>query len=111
MEIHKEVNKEALGIKFVAKEAGEVVGRAFLYILYNDLHKEPFALLEDVFVEEDFRGKGLGKQLVEMATKEAKVQGCYKMIFTARHVKPETQSWYIKLGFKDWGKEFRIDFT
>lgn len=111
MQIKKEVKTEASGFKFVAYENGILVGRAFLYVLYNDLHKEPFGFLEDVFVEVAYRSKGIGKQLVEAAVAEARAQGCYKMIFTARHVKPETQAWYVTLGFKDWGKEFRVDFN
>lgn len=110
MEIKKEVKKEAYCLKFIAEENDIPVGRAFLYILYNDLHEEPFGFLEDVFVDDAYRGGGIGQGLVEAAKKEAQAQGCYKLIFTARNVKPKTQEWYIKLGFTDWGKEFRIDF-
>ena len=41
---------------------------------------------------------------------EAKNQGCYKLICTSRNSKPRVHSLYEKIGFKDWGKEFRIDF-
>ncbi len=109
MDIHTEVKKEAYCIKFIAKENGTPIGRAFLYILYNDLHVEPFAFMEDVFVDEAYRGRGIGSEMVKAMVKEARVQGCYKMIFTARNIKREVQDWYVHLGFKDWGKEFRMD--
>ncbi|HBX16020.1 MAG TPA: GNAT family N-acetyltransferase, partial [Candidatus Magasanikbacteria bacterium] len=36
------------GIKFFIKDGKKEIGRAYLYILKNDLHKEPFGFLEDV---------------------------------------------------------------
>ena len=53
----------ASGVKIVLEENGQNVGRGFLYLLHNDLHQEPFGLMEDVFVEEAFRGKGYGEKI------------------------------------------------
>ena len=109
MEIKKQpIN--AAGVKFIAEENGKPVGRAFLYILKNDLHEAPFGFLEDVFVEEQFRKAGIGRKLVEAVIAEAKNQGCYKLICTARHEKSEVHAYYLKFGFKDHGVEFRMDF-
>ena len=48
----------ATGIRFSLVDAGrQEVARAYLYILSNDLHKQPFGLLEDVFVEASTRLK------------------------------------------------------
>ncbi len=110
MDIRKEVKKEAFCIKFLAEESGVAVGRAFLYLLYNDLHEEPFALMEDVFVDSEFRGKGIGGQLIDAALAEAKKQGCYKVICTSRNAKEDLHKWYEKKGFVKHGFEFRIDF-
>lgn len=109
MEIKKEIKRDAYAVKITIEEDGKVVARSFVYVMFNDLHKEPFAFLEDVFVEEAFRGKKYGTKLTELAVEEAKAQGCYKIIFTTRHLKPEVQEWYTKLGFKNWGTEFRMD--
>ena len=77
--------------------------------MFNDLHKEPFGFLENVFVKEESRGKGVGSKLVQSAIAEAKKQNCYKIICTSRCESPKTHAFYNKLGFKDYGKEFRID--
>ena len=58
---------EAKGIKFSISEAEREIARAYLYIMHNGLHSEPFALLEDVYVAESQRGTGLGTQLVKQA--------------------------------------------
>jgi len=98
------------GIKFWVNNGKEEVGRAFLFLLKNDLHAEPFGLLEDVFVKEEEQKKGIGTQLVEAVIKEARKRKCYKLIATSRYSRPKVHRWYKKLGFKDRGIEFRKDF-
>ncbi len=111
MEILLSKENRSYAVKVTAQENGKVLGHAFLYMMFNDLHKEPFGFLEDVFVNEGSRGGGLGTKLVLAAIEEAKKQNCYKLICTSRHGKDEVHKWYTKLGFKDHGKEFRIDFV
>lgn len=67
-------------------------------------------MLEDVFFKKELRGQGWGTFLVKKVIEEAKRQKCYKLIATSRYSRPQVHQWYKKLGFKDYGKEFRIDF-
>jgi GNAT superfamily N-acetyltransferase len=106
----KETKKEAKGLKYSLEIEGEEIGRAFIYIMYNDLHEEPFALLEDVYVDENHRGKGIGKQLVKVAIEGAKKRGCYKLIATSRYARDTVHQFYKNLGFKERGFEFRMNF-
>lgn len=101
---------KAKGIKFSILEAEREIARAYLYIMHNDLHSEPFALLEDVYVAESQRGTGLGTKLVKQAIANAKELGCYKLIATSRKSRSKVHQLYLKLGFKERGLEFRIDF-
>jgi len=109
MEIKSSKENKSYAIKVTAEEEGKVLGWAYLYIMFNDLHKEPFGFLENVFVNEDSRGKGIGTKLVEAVILEAKKQNCYKIICTSRNESPDIHAWYSKLGFKDYGKEFRMN--
>lgn len=109
MEIIK-LEKQSKAIKFEMKDKDNVVGRAFLYLIYNDLHGKPYGLLEDVFVDEDYRGKGIGTKLVQVVIEEAKKRKCYKLVGTSRHSRTELHKWYEKLGFENYGLEFRMDF-
>ncbi len=61
-------------------DRGRELGHAYLYILQNDLHEEPFGFLEDLFVEEFARGKGVGVELLRQAIKVARKNKCYKLI-------------------------------
>ncbi len=106
-----EINREKIktdGIKFAVEKDGKVVGYAYLYLIYNGLHSEPYGFLEDVFIEEAYRGQGIGGELVKEAVAEAKARGCYKIIGTSRHSRTEVHEFYKKLGFEDYGKEFRM---
>lgn len=108
MEIKKqEIKSEA--IKFELREGEKIIGRAYLYLIKNDLHKEPYGYLEDVFVEEGYRNSGFGRQLVQTVIKEAKKLGCYKLVGTSRSSRIEVHEFYKKLGFEEYGKEFRMD--
>jgi predicted GIY-YIG superfamily endonuclease/GNAT superfamily N-acetyltransferase len=102
---------DSFGLKIIiTNQENQELARAFLYIMQNDLHERPFALLEDVFVEPGNRGHGLGTQLIKKAISEAKRLNCYKLIATSRYQRRKVHELYLNLGFKDWGQEFRLDF-
>ena len=75
----------------------------------NDLHATPFGLLEDVFVAESQRGNGLGTQLVREVIAAAREAGCYKLIATSRTSRPRVHELYERLGFQNYGLEFRLN--
>ena len=102
---------QSKAIKIVAREDGRMMGRVYLYLIYNDLHKRPYGLLEDVFVEEKYRGQGAGSKLLGAVIDEARRRGCYKLIGTVRKSRKRIHNWYEKLGFEDYGKEFRMDLA
>ena len=108
----EELTVMAFGVRFSAKRAGREVGRARLYLLHNDLQAEPFGLLEDVWVDEACRAQGMARELVEAVIHRAKEQGCYKLIATSRNdgTRESVHAWYKRLGFKEWGTEFRMNF-
>ena len=101
--------RPARGIRFsVAGEHGEIA-RAYLYVMTNDLHDAPFGLLEDVFVAESQRGSGLGSALVNEVIATAREAGCYKLVATSRASRPKVHELYERLGFTNYGFEFRLN--
>ncbi|EKD43009.1 MAG: GCN5-related N-acetyltransferase [uncultured bacterium] len=107
----KQIDKSTVGIKVFVEEDGIELGRAWLYLIYNDLHAEPYGLLEDVYVKEDKRGQGVGKKLLEQILSEAKKRKCYKIIGTSRMSRDMVHEWYKRLGFREYGLEFRMDLN
>lgn len=100
---------KAEGIKFFLIEAEQEIARAYLYLMHNSLHQEPFGLLEDVYIAENQRGKGTGTKIIRQVIQTAREKGCYKLIATSRSSRPKVHQLYIKLGFIERGLEFRMD--
>jgi GNAT superfamily N-acetyltransferase len=107
-----EITKKSItlkGIKYSVSENGKDIGRARLYFINNDLHTEPFAFVEDIFVSENQRKKGIGTVLVEQLIHDAEATGCYKVIACSRFEKVDVHEFYERLGFKKHGYEFRLN--
>ena len=96
--------------KIEAKSGHQVVGRIYLYLIHNDLHSQPYGLIEDLFVLPQFRHQGIGSHLLQLAIEKAKQLGCYKLIGTSRFRRPKIHRLYqTKFHFKKHGYEFRLD--
>lgn len=112
MEFKQTKREDCYGIKITVEDNGREIGRGTLYVMYNDLHPEngrPFGLMEDIYVEEAFRGTGIGTKIVNSVIEAAKEHNCYKLIGQCRYGKEKVHELYQKLGFKDHGKNFRMD--
>lgn len=109
MKLNKETIKDCFAVKITATENGEVIGRVRFFVLFNELHESPFGLMEDLFVEEDNRNRGIGEALVKAALEEARKNKCYKFVFTCS--RQELYGWYEKQGFVKYGAEFRVNLN
>jgi GNAT superfamily N-acetyltransferase len=97
------------GIRLSLRNNGEEAAHAYLYILNNDFHEQPFGFIEDVQVKEELRGQGYGSKLMRALISKAKEMGCYKLICTSRKERTKVHDLYRKLGFAEYGREFRMD--
>lgn len=103
-------NAQCIGKKFSVKVDGKEVSRAYLYICWDDEHSQPFGLLSGVKTDDAFGGRGFGTNLVKQIIQFAEAAGCYKLIATSRNERTHVHAWYTRIGFAQWGKEFRMDF-
>lgn len=103
---HKKL--EVKGIRISAEVDGKEVGRAFLYILHNDIRNKRFGYFEDLFVEEEYRGKKIGGKIIDDMINLAKENNCYKIVGTSRYGRDKVHEIYKKIGFEDFGKEFKM---
>lgn len=94
---------------FVAKDDNKIVGSGLIFYLKNPAHERPFAFLEGVVVDNDYRGQGIGTALSKFAIELARNKNCYKIIFTSGNNRADIHKFYENLGFIKWGHEFRMD--
>src|SRR4051812_26670800 len=104
-------NVPAYGKRISISKDGVELAHAYLYLLKNDLHDQAFGLLEDLHVDENQRNAGLGREVLNAVIECAKAEKCYKLIATSRAdgTRDQVHEWYTRLGFKNHGKEFRMD--
>lgn len=103
----KKENVPALGFRIsVVDDRGKELARAYLYVMKNDLHGDPFGFIEDVFVYEFARGHGVSKKLLSYVIEVAKQEGCYKLVANSRITRPIVHKIYEDLGFSRHGYEF-----
>lgn len=98
-------------LRFAAHDAGgNEIGRARLVLIENDLHEEPYGLLEDLYVAPTYRSAGIGGKLHDAVLKKAREQGCYKLVGTSRNdgTREAVHAWYERLGYARHGIEFRM---
>lgn len=100
----------ATGRRFSVVRDGVELGHAYVYLLHNDLHNEPFGLLEDVHVHPNYQGRGIGNELVSAVIEYVKFVGAYKLIATSRDdgTRAHVHAWYKRVGFTNYGTEFRM---
>jgi GNAT superfamily N-acetyltransferase len=83
---------------FVASEGGKLVGYALYFYTYSSFLARSTLYLEDIFVLEEFRGRGIGKSLFVRCVKEAVAQSCGRMEWSVLTWNRGAIAFYDQLG-------------
>jgi GNAT superfamily N-acetyltransferase len=87
-----------------------IVGTAVLVVVPNVTHGgQPYAIIENVVVDERERGRGYGEQLIAWLVDEARRAGCYKVALTSNKRRTDAHRFYARIGFRATHEGFRID--
>jgi glucosamine-phosphate N-acetyltransferase len=87
----------------------KIVASASIFLEQKFIHAGGIvAHLEDVIVDQYYRGAQLGKKLIANVVEIAKNSGAYKIIADC---KPELISFYSKNGFEKRGEQIAIYFS
>ena len=79
----------------VVCEGNTIIGVASIHIIYK--LSRTLGLIEDVAVDKDHRGKGIGKNLVEKLIEIGKQKNCDKIVLNTSE---KNSKFYEKIGFK-----------
>lgn len=85
----------------IAVKQGEVVGFINFTVRKTILHQQPSALIDELVVDEKYRGEGLGKKLVYQAINRAKQLGCGEIEVSTEKSNELARKFYQKIGFDE----------
>ena len=95
---------------YVAVANGEIVGTFTLLIMDLLAHGgAPSGIVEDVIVDAKWRGKGIGKQMMQFAMDRCREKGCYKLALSSKIKREAAHRFYEALGFKKHGYSFVVE--
>ena len=89
----------------VDDDSGKLVGYALYFYTYSSFLARPTLYLEDIFVLEEHRRRGVGRDLFISCVREAKKNGCGRMEWAVLTWNEKAIHFYEKLGAKrldDW---------
>ena len=105
--ILKKILENENHIIHVAELNGKIVGSTTLLIEQKFIHEGGFVgHIEDVVVNKEFEGHGIGMKLVLSLLDVAKEKKCYKTILNCEDT---LIPFYEKIGFKQKSTEMRFD--
>ncbi|MEU8184891.1 GNAT family N-acetyltransferase [Micromonospora sp. NPDC049044] len=85
---------------FVLDVDGVVVATTYLNLIPNiSRSASPYAVIENVVVEESRRGTGLGREIMAATLQAAWDAGCYKAMLMTGSRNPATHGFYRACGF------------
>lgn len=82
----------------IAEWEGKPAGYASFFYFYSTFQGRPALFLEDLFVLDEFRGKGIGKALLVAVCKLAVEEGCFALRWEVLDWNTPAIEFYEKLG-------------
>ncbi|MFH1788464.1 MAG: GNAT family N-acetyltransferase [Candidatus Altiarchaeota archaeon] len=96
----------------VAECDGKIAGTCILYKLPSFGHNlRSISYAEHVIVDENLRGMGVGRALMDECTRLAENAGSYKLIVPSGFNREKAHEFYEKLGFGKKGYVFQKEFS
>lgn len=85
---------------FIAENEGKLIGFVQLYPLFSSTRMKRYWLLNDLYINEDYRGKGFSKELIEEAKELARLTDAAGILLETGKSNTVGNQLYPSCGFK-----------
>ena len=110
-QLHYWLFEKNIATSFIAEKNGTAIGYAIYYPVFGSFSAKGKVHLEDIFVKEEFRGQGVGKQFFAEVVNHALNEGYAGMEWSCLDWNTPAISFYDKLGAEmETGRKY-FDFN
>jgi ribosomal protein S18 acetylase RimI-like enzyme len=99
--LRKLLKNDIYGKAFLIYADGSAAGYLIITFGYSIEFKGKDALIDELYIDKNFRGKGLGTEALKYAEKVCSESGVKAIHLEVEHENYKAQSVYRKFGFKD----------
>lgn len=92
------IENQKFGVQFIAHDNDMPIGFTTLYFTYSTLSLAPLSIMNDLYVEPNFRGKGVADALFDKCVEYSKSRGIHKMEWVTATDNHRAQKFYDRKG-------------
>lgn len=107
--IEREIDPRGVRIS-INDEAGTEIAHAYVFILCNDFHDDPFAFVGEVMIAKSDRlqEQRIAKELKQKIMEVIKYHCCYEIIACDQNVRTRTRQFYQDMDFVSNGRQLKL---
>jgi GNAT superfamily N-acetyltransferase len=91
---------------WVAVADGELIGLVGIHVAQVLAYDGDAAKVSEIVVDDRYRRRGIGAQLMQVAEEEARRRGCVVLFLTTAERRKDAHAFYRRLGFEETGRRF-----
>lgn len=96
----EEIKKDPNNYLFVLEEENKLQGSVFITLCLDPMYQyRPYAVIENLIIAEEFRGQGLGRELLHHVEQFCMNRNCTKMMLVSSTKRIEAHNFFEKLGY------------
>lgn len=99
--LRDDLKQPSAEILLAVDEANRPIGTAICFLGYSTFQAKPLLNLHDLVVLPEFRGKGIGQQLLSTVESRAQELGCCRVTLEVMENNPRAKALYHRCGFAD----------